>query len=373
MSMPIVTLSSSSNTSPPENTEKSRDPSFSSYLNGAEESFVLKLRSTSTHCLDSTVTPYDHIFPGKSKTKDTEIDVFDAKKYFDGSLNHHQLNKDDPLEVSAMEKLPRVKTPSIRSESSWNSRNALLHGVPKNQHPVKTEKKSFFTRIGCNCSCSDENSVKINDYSGENCSRKTRPISENSKQGVTFDDPENDFRFSFPVFNPGTEKMQVQEDDSTFVLDEWKNSLSLEKQLSMLTWNSISPGLSQEIKIPSNASNGSDTDASSELFEIENLSKGCYAPSEASIEWSVVTASVVDFSVLSDSEELRSIATTTGRPRKVGPVKGHSSILSGCKSQKAVRVAGDEQRANDLNPRRRVNSESFNQRTTFHEGRIGRQ
>ena len=91
----------------------------------------------------------------------------------------------------------------------------------------------------------------------------------------------------------------------------------------MLSWDAT-PKVETENSKGNN--NDTESDASSDLFEIESLTgkanpflarhasdaasgcvtpTTCYAPSEASVEWSVVTASAADFSVMSDYEELR--------------------------------------------------------------------
>ncbi|ESW25600.1 hypothetical protein PHAVU_003G049800 [Phaseolus vulgaris] len=144
-------------------------------------------------------------------------------------------------------------------------------------------------------------------------------------------------------------------------------SLSFDKRVEM----SSRDGVPRTEEIDSNYINDAASDASSDLFEIESIksksnpflarqtsdaASGCvsptngYAPSEASIEWSVATASAA---VMSDCEEqmsevtIRSPITTTytlsnGKtkpPREVH--RRRPSMLLGCKSHKAVRVAGD--------------------------------
>ncbi|KAG8366340.1 hypothetical protein BUALT_Bualt17G0069700 [Buddleja alternifolia] len=421
MSIPPIKLTSQSKSrifNPPKINKSFRDASFASYLDGTEETFVLKRLNPS---ISTFSTPYDHIFHGRNQTVDREIDVFNAEKYFNEGLNHipkvanknlsgHHLKKDETLEIFAIKEQPQVATPSIRSESSSNSRSMLL----KKHQPRKTNKKSFLASLGFNCSCNDKNSLEVDDCTDGGKSKEadktrndfvTKP--ESDYNCVKFDEPElrikSSGRFSFPVFNsrpgnrnqavprpgnvnqavprpgngnqtvskPGNvnQAVQPQNEERKSVFgspireNTKKNSLSLDKNLTMFTWD--------EIKIPSISSechNDTDSDASSDLFEIESFStgnhflsrqasdclSGCYAPSEASIEWSIVTASAADnFSAPSDSEELK---TTISHSQKVGLnskngssmeiPKRRSSILSGCNSQKAVRVAGDAHRSN---------------------------
>ncbi|KAL7132862.1 hypothetical protein ABFS83_12G103200 [Erythranthe nasuta] len=382
MSTPIIITRTSSSKNSEIITKNNRDPSFSSFLDGAEETFVLKLGGGSA--------TQDHNFVGKKKSDDREIDVFDAEKYFNEGLTNHATpkavgakilsKKDEPVEIFAgKEKGTKSNgTLSLRSESSSNSRSTLLLQTnPKKQHHLKKPanyKKGFLATIGCNCSCTDKNSVEIENGKSRQENHKNRDHlvrkSMSEYTCVRFEESElrvsSEGHFSFPVFNSKNGKPQDNGD--------------------------------QETKIPqiSRTDNDSDSDASSDLFEIESLSKGnssylsrqasdglscvtprnCYAPSEASIEWSVVTASAADFSVISDSEELKYSNSKTGS-KEVVPKVVRPSILSGCKSDKAVGVVGDahnnnnrsnEQLGNISNSRRHLVGESLLQPLTrFHD------
>ncbi|KAL0447051.1 UNVERIFIED_CONTAM: protein PHYTOCHROME KINASE SUBSTRATE 1 [Sesamum latifolium] len=430
MSLPVITLASTSktsisHTSSYQNGKSSREPSFSSYLSGAEETFVLTLRGTRTRGTNSSLAiPHDLVFLGKDQTEDTEIDVFDAKKYFNDDIPIryvpcHQLRKEQPWNAA----------PSVHSESSHDSQSTLLHTVSRNQKTGRTNEKRFLA----SCSCADKSSTNINVSEGVKCSIKstsTGLVNEKSKLGgrtsghlvnnsqldfhcLKFDElgqkVNSDSSFSYPVFNPRSgnlaAKMQVREEDDTMkrksaevfdstILENGKSFLSLEKRLTLLTWNAIAPdSAEQNRKIPS------DSDAGSTLLETESFSRSsmqepdgitpgaCYAPSEASIEWSVITANAADFSILSDSEEPKStISSTTAKMLHAQSVslsskngrfkempKRHSSILSGCKNQKSVRVAGDAHIPNEKgfssNARRHLmKSKSFKPMGTFHDG-----
>lgn len=339
MSLPVITLTSPASkiTGAPEIVKTTPFPT--SYLdNGAEETFVLKLGVSTQH---------HHVFHlGKNSTDDREIDVFDAEKYFNEGLNC--VPTDDPKNLPSDEKkkldepvdepvVPKVSTlKSTRSEtSSTNSRSALLRNHSRKLQPRKSLiRKGFLSSISCsNCSCVGKNSLEIDGSSLDNNSR--------------------DHSVKKPGNHQALEPFQKSR----------ANSLTLEKKLNLMSW------AGEDIKIP-NDNDDNDSDASSDLFEIESISRGkpffsrqasgrttCYAPSEASIEWSVVTASAADFSTLSDSEEFRPHASVDKTPRRSDQnhqiinsktikeiPKFRPGILSGCKSHKAVGVAGDAHR-----------------------------
>ncbi|KAH0753926.1 hypothetical protein KY290_024196 [Solanum tuberosum] len=388
------------------------DPSFSSYMiNGTEETIVLNLESSRDL---------------SKKVDDGEIDIFSAEKYFNEGVdeennvtqNKHKIHDDQPVaDIVSLQQKIRPLTPSIHSESSWNSRSALLQKVSINhqyqhQHhqlprPTKTNNKSygkkFLARFGCNCYCKDKNSVEIDDQLREKSFKskskqntiKTSTIGANH-QNLHFKKIDelgvlglkSDERFAVPVFdpkggnpNPGV-KIQLhkeEEEESRKSLEVFgfpitekeRSKMSLEKNIGMLTWDAIVPK-AEEIDIINigASSNGTyeedyaESDASSDLFEIESFpsnntanpslvrqgsdSMSCYAPSEVSIDWSVVTASAADFSIMSDIEEVKipSIRTTSNSNRSVSQngrdkAKRRSGILLGCNSHKAVGVVGD--------------------------------
>lgn len=447
------------------------DASFSSYVNGNDESFLLKLSGTTGSLGTITSSPQERLYMGRKKAEDGEIGVFGAEKYFNGGMDEgnpsiagkirganepprdpnkniggtHEENRVaaskcasrrclhqneegvgfDPIKPRIQQGAPSVVSESsfMRSESSWDSQSALLTNVLRNPHRNKTKMtpgKSLFASLRSKCSCSDKNSVETDGYAAENKSNKGGACcggvhaeaitKEPTKTGqelldlVQINKPraecwgkeamhQKKFKelgigqprencFAFPIANSGTGnmavKLQLGEEEEgkprksleifgSPILEKGHKSLNLERRLTMLSWEAT-----PRVEDPGINSDSESTDASSDLFEIESLSSRVapflarqesdamsgritpttsYAPSEASIEWSVMTASVADYSVMSDCEEQRPPSIASSKPvfTNTSPAKAASkevkrrppSILSGCKNDKAVRVAED--------------------------------
>jgi hypothetical protein len=424
----IVTLTSSVNTSPsttlPFGNDNSilREASFSAYLNGTEEAFVRKLADHSSRNLmpvAMTTHEVQQSVVERKKEDEEEIGVFGAEKYFKGGLVYEDnprtagmsAKKHQYKEAERVDHLEPIKcriqprTPSVQSESSWNSQSALLlqSGVrnPSRTNTNKVRRKKILAGLGSKyCSCSDKDSVEIKEHGDEIISfqgkaiktepRKTDDLGKLDKLGVG-SNREN--CFTFPTSNSGAGNLPIQlqfEEDKeeklrksievfgSPVMGKRNKSLSIERRLTMLSWDAT-PRLEEiDFSAPSGGTgtyNDTESDASSDLFEIESLTgkanpflarqesdatsgcvtpTTCYEPSEASIEWSVVTASAADFSAMSDCEELRSTSIKKGASAitnakaetKRAIQRRRSGILLGCKSQKAVQVAGDAHRTN---------------------------
>lgn len=413
-------ISSSSNTSLPpswpsesDSTTTLRDVSFSSYLNSSEEAYIRTLVQSSQ---SRRISEPNHDSRGK-KPDDGEIDVFGAEKYFNEGIeeknsrdanpnsrkhqhqHQHQHQLKDHTAHSWL-KVQQPRTPSSHSESSWNSQTALLRWVQRNpsksssnsnnnSNSIRTQGKRSFLP----CYCCDNRSIDIEE--------KADPIMQSTKSEL-----QTDLKFAFQVSeaplsrcliktvqkidladdggneddeNEGRKSLEVFGSSELDIDGIGSKSFSLERRLSMLSWDAIPRSTEEELinnpssRGPLSESCRDDTgsDASSDLFEIKCIScttnpvvvgvgprpsspdncptlTTCYAPSEASIEWSIVTASAADFSVISDSEDQRSTPiASSAKPPKRAPAttKPRPSILLGCKSQKAVRVAGEVHRA----------------------------
>ncbi|XP_074274576.1 protein PHYTOCHROME KINASE SUBSTRATE 1-like [Silene latifolia] len=333
-----------------------RDVSFSSYLNPSEENYIRNLVNNTTHNKLNN-----------KKVDDEEIDVFSADKYFNGDVNNQIVEKHNEKTVINLSKLNlQPRTPSIYSESSsWNSQSGLLRTVQMNPSrskyniKVKNNIKSSFLSL---CYCCNDKSIEIE--------FQDRLSSTNQGRDTSFDNNSSFRRESI------TRTIKTSFDTAEIarlnklrpVVDPNPNP-----NLDPFTFPVSKPGLTWET-IPRGTYIDDDTesDASSDLFEIECLSctgnnpnnngyGGCgtpttrYEPSEVSVDWSVVTASAADC-----SEDQRSTLTSVTSSGGVGPklrstvkrveTKGgqksrSGGLLGGCRSQKAVRVAEDVYRS----------------------------
>lgn len=321
----------------------------------------------------------------------------------------------------------RPGTPSSCSEVSWNSQTALLPTLIRNPSQSKKKRaingKNIFANFSCGGSCSDKKSIYVHEnqdlrHDGGDGVRennvKKEVLSQTDHFHVSvpikppqqrFLGPKNDRvsnkedqHFAFPILSPSV--VQASKDEKPHLQEEPRKSLeifgstttmkgdavaiNLERKLSMLTWDAIpkSKIVSSTATSPGNTTRmineDIDSDASSDLFEIENLSggtglqpfftrqvsdgiSGCmtptsrYEPSEASIDWSVVTSSAFgggsDVSFVTDNNEKKLSANTRRSSAFTAKSEGglmesqevmqrsKASGLLGCKSHRAVRVA----------------------------------
>ncbi|XP_010258382.1 PREDICTED: protein PHYTOCHROME KINASE SUBSTRATE 1-like [Nelumbo nucifera] len=358
------------------------------------------------------------------------------------SRQHHQpRQEEEPVDLQRRRSKVKLGTPSTCSEASYNSRSALLSSrfiYPSPSKQSKTRSRRFFPGFACNCVCSDKKSVDIDYEIGEIKNSRNSKVSQDihgvqKKQAVKIDrvafdlvgNKQIQFKeemgcqkpdkvsvglgreecFSFPVFNAGVENLAIRRQFEEMrreeanprkslevfgspILQNGGVNLNLERKLSMLTWDAIPRAQNTTATSGSGrACDDMESDASSDLFEIENLSSNdnpflmrqtsdamwplsscatptsCYEPSEASIEWSVVTASAANFSVASEAPStitsdsdgmiLKSTTTTRNETKTMATPKNLASkevqrrgpgILLGCRSQKALNVAGNAHR-----------------------------
>lgn len=420
--------------------------SFSCYLK-TEENFVQKLTGSAHYPNHSITSgpefPSSRSFRRIKVDREAEIGVFDAEKYYNMKLDEGPkiigTAASDHAQVDLLR--PNIKsrpgTPSASSEASWNSQAALLRTYQRNlsqgKKQTKLHGKGFFSVLGVlgciNGSCSDEKSVGVNqnveleglvqgkDYRKERIQTSARtldgrkqlqqPIFKVDKyefykpsfEKMNIDSNKDEF-FSIPIAKSGIQNLAVQktlakkieEEESRKSLDVFGShtlkkefiEMNLRRKLSMLSWDAIPNAPS----LPASSARGQvyedvESDASSDLFEIENISANTgqhpvfirrqtsddgmstpYEPSETSTEWSVVTPTAADYSVVSHYDEKKmtenirispttpSLATAAGKLAKTKftdkDVQGsRPSKLLGCKSHNAVRVAEAAYRINN--------------------------
>ncbi|MBA0631876.1 hypothetical protein Godav_000707 [Gossypium davidsonii] len=370
---------------------------------------------TSNHNTNLSQTlPFDKTngYPVKKKEEDGEIGVFGAEKYFNGAIDAAAGGGPRPtklipknLESCTKQEVitnpepmkPLFHAPSIRSESSWNSQNPLLHTViqnPPQQKPSKSiTAKSFLSCLpACKCYCFDRSSIDI-EVGEISFKRPNGEVILQSKQKKTAAGIKEDL-FTFPTMNPAVGirpvSVPLQGDVDEFGrkslevfgspvlgIGRRNKSLNLERRLKMLSWDHHAIPKVEETENSKANCNDTESDASSDLFEIESLTgKPNYAPSEASIEWSVVTASAADFSAMSDYEEGRPSLTLPSPIKtfyinsttKINKERPRSGGLLGCNSSKTVKIARDAHKTNQkagLDSRMRRVSDSYMPVTRF--------
>lgn len=371
------------------------------------------------------------------KEEDGQIGVFEAQKYFNGGMDlesprlanlaarqfhqyqYHQKDEEECIDTRKFSKI-HYGTPSVRSESSWNSQSKLLKNNNNNAQRIiinssvnnkksKVQGKSFLSSLGCKCSCTDKNSVDISNHNKTPTTYGVVVRGEKTPKHADYlakaiNKPHENLLFNkdvaFSTVNSGLESMKLQQQkEEEEEVEEKKpprkslevfgspilssrRSLTFDKRLTtkMPTWDAaaaIADTKMEEIDLSAASGNyyynDSESDASSDLFEIDSLTgksnhqfltrqasdvaSGCaspYAPSEASIEWSVATASAAEYSVMSDNEEQQRPVPPKKATKKAynssngatkfrieTPKRSPSSTLLGCKSHKAVIVAGD--------------------------------
>lgn len=370
------------------------------HLNDAQENFVFTVKAP-VHDLNGELflprispTHVERI----NSTNNGEIGVFGADKYFNMRLDCAARIKPEnrnevPVDVPVVKSNLRPGTPSISSEAtSWNSKAALLRNLSQKiarTRPRKAIARRIFGSLGCGGPCLDKGAVHVAENRREDIGLASEEkVSQPGSKRIDSN------RFAFPILNPDdaqnvTVKKQLDHQEQledyprrsleVFGYDRMKKgdiATNLARKLSMLTWDAIPKASTLPTTTVGSTTIGDDmtSDASSDLFEIEdisgagypiltmepadNMSASCmspptqYAPSEASIEWSVITASAADFSsVISDYDE-KNIAisgdmiqsnTVNRNSRIKSPLGKEAQKISpggllGCKSQKAVNV-----------------------------------
>ncbi|XP_038893579.1 protein PHYTOCHROME KINASE SUBSTRATE 3-like [Benincasa hispida] len=387
---------------------------ISSYLAPNEDKFVQKnppVKSEQQQ-LPSAISSNQKASCSKNMKKTTsaeeEIGVFRAERYYGMKLeddntrvvencgSNQAKKKEQRPDVQYRRQKSRSGTSSVTSESSWNSQAALFPSFLRNSSQNiqnKTKGRSLLVNLTCNRSCSDKKSILVhrnlheqkglqgNDVRKEATRNEQIPVimdgrmkfqtatlvkhkPKSSISGGTTREEE----LVFPISNSQLQNFaKIKDEDPRKSIEVFgSNKLdkkdlvakNLERKLSVLKWDAI-PKAKATQTAPRSDQMIEDigSDASSDLFEIENISGmngkpftrhtsdviasslTAYEPSEASIEWSAVTASAADFSSVADYDEKKVTARTKTTVLDKDLQKSHPSGLLGCKSHKAVNIA----------------------------------
>ncbi|XP_022949325.1 protein PHYTOCHROME KINASE SUBSTRATE 1-like [Cucurbita moschata] len=307
-----------------------------------------------------------------------EIGVFRAEKYFNGGLDIHvdsprtnppnnkpsiNLAPDEPFTPN-----PWLATPSVASESCTTTTTTTQKPL-LNTHKTHNTKGFLSHALGYYCMCYSRSDKPSDDIGEISFSRPvtTAPTASFRDNSFTF---QNGSLKLVHFQEPEVERKSLEVFGSPVIGRHRNKPFSLEKKLAMLSWDHTNNN---------NYNNDeANSDCSSDLFEIESLTKqtnpfqsptpSYYAPSEASVEWSVVTASALDFDErrISTTSPARVAAPPPPPPRRVGVneqvavvvQKRRSGSLLGCKSEKAVRVAEDNSNGRKISGKVNFNSSS---------------
>lgn len=299
----------------PPQQQRPREASFSFYLTGPE-SFALRLGGEFSDRRGSSAAQIA-LAGGRpsAAAPEDELDVFSAEKYFSGGGAEVVEERERPWrtppagdgELASGGRKVRCGPLSVCSEASGNSRSALLKDLPRRSRPPPVRRKLL--RL-FPCSCSDEASVEVGDAKsssgggGAGGAHQVRRENWSRKEGCFSAAPPS----TTAAVTVAAGKPAAAVGGSLRVPSA---QLGGNVNPSVVSSNWVIRALGPPPPGGAVARAGEDdacSESSSELFEIESISTGtlglgweggasaatCYEPSEASIEWSVVTASAAD-------------------------------------------------------------------------------
>ncbi|KAF6994987.1 hypothetical protein CFC21_011571 [Triticum aestivum] len=288
--------------------------------------------------------------PSRRRTyADGELDVFSAERYFKGAIDGDSKEGSvTPVETLATVSRPAVpvskptstcaSAASAGSGATANSQTVLLRDA--RSHPGYSSKKCCLQVAALLRPCSGKRAVRVNGGAATETTESSKlaasgiewyrdlrmqkaglGLAGGSHRGVVAGIPPNLNLGASQVAAVGREEKAGEYSSASFR----KGSFTLQAP----------------VKVSCGGGGDDDDDggseSSSDLFEIKSLMIGdCpYEPSEASIQWSVVTASAVDMSAAPERGGGRGRPQVDVRQNRDRPV----GLLTGCVSRRAVDVS----------------------------------
>ncbi|CAG7912056.1 unnamed protein product [Brassica rapa] len=342
---------------------------------------IIQSRSLDIDVSFSSYLKPDNNNEQKEQQEDTEISIFEARRYFSESGSNDR-SKSTNLSGPRFSSASSAKVSSFTvghtasSEASWNSQTGLLRNNNRqgSDHDGRGSSKKgprwFFRRRTCPCSSSksvqvQETKPRIAEF--KTGSDRTVSIVHHNHQRISSSDP---IRLTIPSNNVTR--------TINYAGNSRESSVPV-SNFSFPTLNPIKPDLNRTEPVlhpikpvlnPTSPKGVTTTDeeaasdASSDLFEIESfstqhISRPCappppadlvrnsvdetateygYEPSEASVTWSVTTAEPVSVAAASFSRiNLSQPSLTFGG----GCDKKRTALLD-CRCEKAVMVSGGQ-------------------------------
>jgi hypothetical protein len=321
--------------------------------------------------------------PSRQRTyADGELDVFSAERYFKGAMDHDRKEGSAaPVETVARPAVPVSKpawtcasAASTGSGASANSQSVLLRDARR--RPGYSGKKCCLQVGELLRPCSGKRAVRIDDGGAAK-----EPAESSNKTAARRIEWYEDLRMEKANLeragegNRGVVASGLQlQPNSTLgaakVAAIWREEKAAEYMSGSFRRGSFT--LQAPVKVSGGRGGGHDDDndsgseSSSDLFEIKSLMiDDCvYEPSEASIQWSVVTASAVDMSAPSEHGGGCAGARGSGRGRAPVTIRQNRErpvgLLTGCVSRRAVNVSAITavRRFPDSPVRRRIDGQS---------------
>lgn len=318
---------------------------------------------------------------------DGELDVFTAERYFKGAMDGDGDREEGvsvtttavlapPLAEAVVMAKPsstRASTASLTASSvcSANSQTALFRGGGLRRHSSRDKKCCVQVGVLMR-TCSGKASVRVDGCATKEAPDTAEPAASRidwyrelrmhkAALGLSASGDDNNHGLVAaglqPSLNLGTSKVAAIGREVTLTQEDEEGELNFPGSMKRRSFTLVAPvranvPASGRVGDPGGAGKGlggkhdgddAGSESSSDLFEIKSLMiDDCpYEPSEASIQWSVVTASAADA-----SERVSAGRWVSGGGR--GPVagtgrqqRGHrpAGLLAGCASHRAVDVS----------------------------------